>query len=124
MVADGSRLRSSEMNQTLPLPDDAPRQAYGTRLAPQQNVYTMIRRRTVATGIETKFGCHGLRATGIKTYLQNGGKLEVAQQRAAKNLPGPPASMTAATMPSPSMKSSGWCIKKRFCALRGVSGGL
>ena len=35
-----------------------------------------------AAGIETRISCHSDRATGITTYLQNGGKLEVAQQMA------------------------------------------
>ena len=42
----------------------------------------MIQRRTIAAGIETKICCHSFRATGITTYLQNGGKLEIAQQMA------------------------------------------
>ena len=46
----------------------------------QSNVYVMIRRRAIAAGIRTKIGNHTFRATGITTYLQNGGKLEVAQQ--------------------------------------------
>ena len=49
---------------------------------PQQNVYAMIQRRAVSAGIETKISCHSFRATGITVYLQNGGKLEVAQQMA------------------------------------------
>jgi integrase/recombinase XerD len=49
---------------------------------PQQNVYAMIQRRAVAAGIETKISCHSFRATGITTYLKNGGKLEIAQQMA------------------------------------------
>ncbi len=49
---------------------------------PQQNVHAMIQRRAVAAGIATKISCHSFRATGITTYLQNGGKLEVAQQMA------------------------------------------
>jgi integrase/recombinase XerD len=49
---------------------------------PQQNVYAMIQRRVAAAGIATKISCHSFRATGITTYLQNGGKLEVAQQMA------------------------------------------
>jgi len=49
---------------------------------PQQNVRDMIRRRATAAGIATKISCHSFRATGITTYLQNGGKLEVAQQMA------------------------------------------
>jgi integrase/recombinase XerD len=49
---------------------------------PQVNVYAMIQRRAREAGIETKISCHSFRATGITTYLQNGGKLEVAQQMA------------------------------------------
>jgi site-specific recombinase XerD len=48
----------------------------------QANVYRMIQRRAVGAGIATKISCHSFRATGITTYLQNGGKLEVAQQMA------------------------------------------
>ena len=36
----------------------------------------------MAAGIATKIGNHTFRATGITTYLTNGGKLEVAQQMA------------------------------------------
>ena len=50
-------------------------------LAPA-NVHMMVQRRAVAAGIQTKLSCHSFRATGITTYLQNGGKLEVAQQMA------------------------------------------
>jgi site-specific recombinase XerD len=42
----------------------------------------MIQRRALAAGIATRISCHSFRATGITTYLQNGGKLEVAQQMA------------------------------------------
>ncbi|MBV9034025.1 MAG: tyrosine-type recombinase/integrase, partial [Acidobacteriaceae bacterium] len=48
----------------------------------QSNVHKMIRRRCRQAGIETKIGCHSFRATGITNYLQNGGRLEVAQQMA------------------------------------------
>jgi integrase/recombinase XerD len=48
----------------------------------QGEVYRMIRRRAAAAGIATKVSCHSFRATGITVYLQNGGKLEVAQQMA------------------------------------------
>jgi site-specific recombinase XerD len=48
----------------------------------QKEVYEMIRRRAAASGIATKISCHSFRATGITVYLQNGGKLEVAQQMA------------------------------------------
>jgi integrase/recombinase XerC len=45
---------------------------------PQANAYAMIRRRAAASGIETKIGNHTFRATGITTYLKNGGTLEKA----------------------------------------------
>ncbi len=48
----------------------------------QAEVYQMIRRQAIAAGIATKISCHSFRATGITVYLQNGGKLEVAQQMA------------------------------------------
>ena len=38
----------------------------------------MVRRRAAAAGIMTKVGNHSLRATGITTYLRNGGTLERA----------------------------------------------
>ena len=38
----------------------------------------MIRRRATAAGIETKLGNHSFRATGITSYLKNGGTLENA----------------------------------------------
>lgn len=45
---------------------------------PQANAYAMIRRRALAAGIKTKIGNHSFRATGITTYLKNGGTLEKA----------------------------------------------
>ena len=48
----------------------------------QQDVHGMIRRRAKEAGIETPIGCHTFRATGITTYLQNGGTLEKAQYMA------------------------------------------
>ena len=49
---------------------------------PQANVHMMIQRRALSAGIRTKVSAHSFRATGITTYLQNGGKLEIAQQMA------------------------------------------
>ncbi len=49
----------------------------------QSDVWRMIRRRAQAAGIKTEIGCHTLRATGITAYLNNGGRLEIAQQMAA-----------------------------------------
>ncbi|EKS72085.1 integrase/recombinase XerD [Burkholderia sp. SJ98] len=45
---------------------------------PQANAYAMVRRRAVAAGIDTPIGNHTFRATGITTYLKNGGTLENA----------------------------------------------
>ncbi len=49
---------------------------------PQANVHGMIQRRAKAAGLRTKVSAHSFRATGITTYLQNGGKLEIAQHMA------------------------------------------
>jgi integrase/recombinase XerD len=49
---------------------------------PQANVHMMIQRRARAPGLRTRISAHSFRATGITTYLQNGGKLEIAQQMA------------------------------------------
>jgi integrase len=38
----------------------------------------MVRRRALAVDIETAIGNHSFRATGITTYLRNGGTLEKA----------------------------------------------
>jgi len=51
------------------------------KLMSQADAYRMIRRATAA-GIETKIGNHTFRATGITACLQNGGRMEVAQQMA------------------------------------------
>jgi integrase len=37
------------------------------------------RRRALVAGIATQIGNHSFRATGIATFLSNGGKLEIAQ---------------------------------------------
>lgn len=53
------------------------------RLAlPQPNVHAMIQRRSKVAGLRTKISAHSFRATGITTYLKNGGKLEIAQAMA------------------------------------------
>ena len=49
---------------------------------PQANVHMMIQRRAKTAGLKTKISAHSFRATGITTYLQNGGKLEIAQHMA------------------------------------------
>lgn len=44
----------------------------------QAEVHAMVRRRARNAGIETRIGNHSFRATGITTYLKNGGSLENA----------------------------------------------
>jgi integrase/recombinase XerD len=53
----------------------------------QPDVYRMIRRRAMTTGIKTRIGNHTFRATGITQYLRNGGRRELAQQMAAHESP-------------------------------------
>lgn len=47
----------------------------------------MIQSRAKAAGIKMKIGIHTFRATGITAYLNNGGKLETAQQTAGHESP-------------------------------------
>ena len=49
----------------------------------RHNAWAMIRRRARQAGILTPIGCHSFRATGITTYMSNGGTLETAQRMAA-----------------------------------------
>ena len=44
----------------------------------QPDAHAMVRRRAKGAGIETHIGNHSFRATGITTYLKNGGTLENA----------------------------------------------
>jgi len=50
-------------------------------LAPS-NVFRLVRKHADKAGLRTKISPHSFRATGITTYLKNGGKLEVAQAMA------------------------------------------
>lgn len=49
----------------------------------QANAFAMVRRRSLAAGIATPICNHTFRATGITTYLKNGGTLERAKAMAA-----------------------------------------
>ena len=53
----------------------------------QADAWRMIRRRAAAAGIMAPIGAHSFRATGITTYLRNGGTLEHAQSMAAHESP-------------------------------------
>ncbi len=55
---------------------------FGTNALSRSDAFHMIRRRAQAAGIRSKIGCHSFRATGITTYLENDGRLEIAQQMA------------------------------------------
>lgn len=45
----------------------------------RQNAHARLRAHAVAAGLDTPVGCHTFRATGITTFLQNGGALDIAQ---------------------------------------------
>jgi integrase len=47
----------------------------------------MVKRRARAAGLPEKICCHSFRATGITTFLENGGTIEKAQAIAAHESP-------------------------------------
>ena len=59
----------------------------GRKLTPRRmyrvDVLRMIKRRARQAGLATRVCCHTFRATGITSYLENGGSLEHAQRIAA-----------------------------------------
>lgn len=63
-----------------------------SRVLSNKSLYTtdvlrMIKRRVAKAGLSKKVSCHTFRATGITTYLENGGSVEHAQQIAAHESP-------------------------------------
>lgn len=64
-----------------------PGRPLGLRRLSRTEAIAMVRRRARQAGIATQIGCHTFRATGITTYLLNGGSLEHAQQIAAHESP-------------------------------------
>lgn len=48
----------------------------------RHDAYAMVRRRATKAGVVEKIGNHSFRGTGITTYLQNDGTLELAQEMA------------------------------------------
>ena len=48
----------------------------------RQLVWSVVKRRARTAGLPPEIGCHTFRATGITTYLKNGGTLEKAQYMA------------------------------------------
>ncbi len=61
---------------------DGSRRLTGRRLS-RGDAWAMVKRRVRAAGIDPAISPHSFRATGITTYLQNGGTLETAQRIAA-----------------------------------------
>lgn len=53
----------------------------------RREVLAMIRRRARQAGLPDNISCHTFRATGITTYLLNGGSIETAQRIAAHESP-------------------------------------
>ena len=49
----------------------------------RRKLLDMIKRRAKAAGLSTTTNCHTFRATGITTYLENGGTLDKARSMAA-----------------------------------------
>lgn len=69
-VAKGTPLFRSAGGRTGRLTD---------RAMSRTDAYAMVQRRVAAAGIRGRFSNHSFRATGITTYLENGGTLEKAQ---------------------------------------------
>jgi hypothetical protein len=57
------------------------------RALSRHNAWTAIRKRARNAGFLTPVGCHTWRATGVTVNLENGGRLEHAQQMAAHESP-------------------------------------
>jgi integrase len=51
------------------------------------DVLRMVKRRAIAAGLPATTCNHSFRATGITTYLKNGGRVEIAQQLAGHESP-------------------------------------
>src|ERR1700741_5067567 len=61
--------------------------ALGGRALNRHNAGAAVRKRARNAGFLTPVGCHTWRATGVTVYLENGGRLEDAQQMAAHESP-------------------------------------
>ena len=54
----------------------------GAERLSRHDAYAMVRRRATKAGVVEKIGNHSFRGTGITTYLENDGTLELAQEMA------------------------------------------
>jgi integrase len=61
--------------------------ALSGRALNRHSAWAAIRKRARNAGFLTPVGCHTWRATGVTVYLENGGRLEHAQQMAAHESP-------------------------------------
>lgn len=80
-VAAGTLL---EGDRKAPLFQSAParsRALSGKRM-PSRNMLAMVKRRCADAGLDEDIGCHSLRATGITTHQENGGRIEDAARLA------------------------------------------
>ena len=65
---------------------DKSRSLTATRMT-ENDVLRMVKRRSKRVGLPTSTCCHTFRATGITTFLENGGTIEIAQAIAAHESP-------------------------------------
>jgi integrase/recombinase XerD len=63
------------------------RRQLSVRRLHRSEVWEMIKRRARQASLSEEICCHTFRATGITTYLENGGTIEWAQQIAAHESP-------------------------------------
>jgi integrase/recombinase XerD len=61
--------------------------ALSGRALNRYNAWAAIRKRARSAGFLTPVGCHTWRATGVTVYVENGGRLEHAQQMAGHESP-------------------------------------
>jgi len=80
----------------------------------QQDAYRMIQRRAAKAGIKTKIGNHSFRATGMTAYLKNGGRLQIAQQKADHESSRTTVLYDRRAMRLRSMKLSVWRFSQLF----------
>lgn len=59
----------------------------GVQRLSRHDAYAMVRRRAAKAGVVEKIGNHSFRGTGITTYLENDGTLELAQEMANHTSP-------------------------------------
>ena len=52
----------------------------------RHDAHAMVRRRAIAAGVSAKIGNHSFRGTGITTFLENEGTLELAQERGSRHI--------------------------------------